>query len=101
MDSEVNKIFNAVAAVHYSGIGSSRTVSVTIPDGSEMVIPGGDGSDAYSVKMRFKGRDVGIRYMETPPVRFVTDGITITHSAMLLITSIIVDDVPAVTVIVI
>ncbi|MDR0198360.1 MAG: hypothetical protein LBI08_01275 [Methanomassiliicoccaceae archaeon] len=90
MNSQADKIFNAVAAVHYSGIGSSRTVTIDIPDGSEMVIPGGDGSDGYSIRMMFKGRDVGVRYMDSPPVRFVTEHLTITHSVLLLITSDIV-----------
>ena len=98
MSSETDKIFNAAAAVHYSGIGSSRTVSVAIPDGSEIVIPGGGGSDAYSIRMIFKGRDVGTRYMESPPICFVTDGLVITRSAMLLLTSDIIDGRPAVRV---
>jgi len=68
MNNDVNEIFNAVAAVHYSGIGCSRTVSLTIPDGCEISIPGGSGSDGYSVKMSFKGRDTGTRYMDRPPV---------------------------------
>jgi len=101
MNSEADKIFNAAAAVHYSGVGSSRTVTVAIPDGSEMVIPGGGGTDAYAIKMIFKGREAGTRYMESPPVRFVTGGITITGTAMLLITSDIVDGQPAVRVTVI
>ena len=98
MDSEIDRIFNAAAAVHYSGIGSSRTVSVTIPDGSEIVIPGGGGSDGYSVSKFYKGRDAGTRYMESPPIRFVTERLTITHSVLLLITSEIVDGQPAVRV---
>ena len=98
MDSEIDKIFNAAAAVHYSGIGSSRTVTVAIPDGSELVIPGGGGPDGYAIKMVFKGRDVSTRYMESPPVRFITDGITISGTAMLLIASETVDGQPAVRV---
>jgi hypothetical protein len=86
MDSEIDRIFNAVSAVHYSGTGSSRTVSVNIPDGCEIVIPGGNGSDGYSVKKMFKGKDTGIRYMDRPPVKFLTNGITISGSCMLLIT---------------
>ncbi|MDR0334348.1 MAG: hypothetical protein LBH69_00460 [Methanomassiliicoccaceae archaeon] len=92
MSAEADKIFNSVAAVHYSGIGSSRTVTVTIPDGSEMSIPGGDGPDAYSIKMAFKGRELGVRYMDNPPIRFVTDGIAMTGSVMLLLTSDIIGD---------
>jgi len=98
MDSEIDKIFNAAAAVHYSGIGSSRTVSVTIPDGSEIVIPGGGGPAGYSVHKLYKGRDAGTRYMESPPIRFVTEKLTITHSVMLLMTSDIVDGQPVVRV---
>jgi len=98
MNGEVNEIFNAVAAVHYSGIGSSRTVSITIPDGCEISIPGGSGSAGYCVKMTFKGRETGIRYMERPPVQFVTDNLVLSGSVMLLITSCTVNGGPAVSV---
>jgi len=99
MNHEISEIFNAVTAVHYSGIGCSRTVSVTIPDGCEILIPGGNGSDGYSMKMTFKGREVGTRYMERPPVQFVTDGLTLSGSVMLLIESRTVNGNPAVSVI--
>jgi hypothetical protein len=87
MNSETDRLFNSAAAVHYSGIGSSRTVHMNIPDGCELVIPGGNGSEGYSVKMFFKGSDVGTRYMDRPPVIFISDGITISGSCVLLITS--------------
>lgn len=87
MNSEIERIFKAVAAVHYSGIGSSRTVSVSIPDGCGITIPGGDGSDGYSVKMSFKGHDLGTRFMDRPPVRFISGGLVITGNCLLLITS--------------
>jgi hypothetical protein len=87
MNGEVDRIFSAVAAVHYSGEGASRTVSVNIPDGCELIIPGGNGSDGYVIKMTFKGKDAGIRYMDRPPVKFLTDRVTISGSCMLLITS--------------
>jgi hypothetical protein len=87
MDGEIDKIFNATAAVHYSGAGSSRTVSVSVPDGCELIIPGGNGSDGYSIKMTFKGKDAGTRYMDRPPVKFLTKNVKISGSCMLLITS--------------
>jgi len=87
MNSETDRLFNSAAAVHYSGIGSSRTVHMNIPDGCELVIPGGNGSEGYSVKMFFKGSDVGTRYMDRPPVIFISDGTIISGSCVLLITS--------------
>jgi len=96
MDSEVDRIFNAVAAVHYSGMGSTRTVSVNIPDGCEIVIMGGNGSDAYSVKMFFKGHQTSVRYMDRPPVLFIAQEMTIRGSCLLLITGDLVDDRSAV-----
>ena len=96
MDSETDRIFNAVAAVHYSGIGSTRTVSVNIPEGCEIMIPGGSGSDAYSLIMSFKGHQTSVRYMDRPPVMFMTDGMRITGSCMLLMTCDIIGDRPAV-----
>ena len=98
MNSEVDRIFNAAAAVHYSGVGSSRTVSMNIPERCEIVIPGGGGSDAYSVKMLFKGDQTGVRYMDRPPVRFITDSLAISGSCLLLITSEVVDGHTAVRV---
>jgi len=98
MNSEVSRMFNAAAAVHYSGIGSSRTLSVSIPEGCEIVIAGGEGSDAYSVRTLFKGDQTGIRYMDKPPVRFITDNLVISGSCLLLITSEVKDNYPAVRV---
>jgi hypothetical protein len=98
MNSEVDKIFNAVAAVHYSGTGSSRTVSVTIPDGCEIVIPGGNGSDAYSVITRYKSNETGVRYMDQPPVRFIAHNLVITGSCLLLISGHVIDGQSAVRV---
>lgn len=86
MNSEVDRIFNAVAAVHYSGTESSRTVSLSLPDGCEISIPGGNGSDSYMIKTTFKGKQTGVRYMDRPPVMFITDNITVSGSCMLLIT---------------
>ena len=87
MNSETDKLFNSAAAVHYSGIGSSRTVQMNLPDGCELEIIGGNGSDGYSVNMFFKGNNVGTRYMDRPPIMFISDGIMISGSCMLLITS--------------
>ena len=87
MNAETDKLFGSAAAVHYSGIGSSRTVQMNLPDGCEISIPGGDGSDGYSVKFFFKGNNVGTRYMDRPPVLFISDGITISGSCMLFVTS--------------
>jgi len=98
MNAETDRLFNSAAAVHYSGIGSSRTVQMTLPDGCEITIPGGNGPDGYSVKMFFKGSDVGTRYMDRPPIMFISDRITISGSCMLMITSEISDGHAAVKV---
>ena len=98
MNSEIDKIFNAVAAVHYSGIENSRAVSIRIPGGCEIVIPGGDGPDSYSMKTVFKGKQTGVKNMDRPPVRFITDGLTISGSCTLLITGDVIDGHSAVRV---
>ena len=98
MNAEIDKIINAAAAVHYSGTDSSRTVSLSIPDGCGIVIPGGSGSDSYSLKMMYKGKETGTRYMDRPPVKFITDGMTLTGTCLLLITSDAVDGHSAVRV---
>jgi len=98
MNAETDKLFSSASAVHYSGIGSSRSVQMNLPDGCEIFIPGGSGSEGYSVKMFFKGGNVGTRYMDRPPVSFISDGMTISGSCMLLITSEIRDGYAAVKV---
>jgi len=62
------------------------------------VIPGGSGSDSYSLKMMYKGKETGTRYMDRPPVKFITDGMTLTGTCLLLITSDAVDGHSAVRV---
>jgi len=91
MNCEIDRMFNAAAAVHYSGIGSSRTVSISLPDGCEIEIPGGGGAGSYSVKTMYKGDQTSVRYMDRPPVRFITDGLVISGSCMLLITGDVAD----------
>ena len=98
VNSEIDRIFNAAAAAHYSGVGSTRTVSVNIPEGCEITIPGGGGSEGYSMTAKYKGKDLGTRYMDRPPVRFISDNIAITGKCMLLITSDVIDGDPAVKV---
>jgi hypothetical protein len=98
LNSETDKLFNTVATVHYSGIESSRTVSLHIPDNCEIVIPGGGG---YAVNILFKGKQIDTRYMDKPPVRLITDGITISGSCLLLITGDIISGQSAVRVTVI
>ncbi len=71
MGAEADKICAAAASVHYSGIGSSKAVTITIADGCELSF--GDGS--YAITMRYNGNDCGQRFVERPALMLLSDGI--------------------------
>ena len=81
MEQEISKLKNAVSAVHYSGEGSSRTVDLKIPAGCEIMI-GGTGTDAYSIRTFFEGKQMFTSYFEKPVVMIpcetlITSGCTL------------------------
>jgi hypothetical protein len=72
MEHEIGRLFDSVASVYYSGAGSSRTVSINVPNGCEMYI-GGNGTDSYSIRSSFKGSPGPARYMERPNAELLCD----------------------------
>ena len=72
MDREFSRFTDSVAKTHYSGINTTRTFSITVPDDCEVII-GGHGSDEYSIRAVYKGDVVMTRYMEQPPVVLISD----------------------------
>ncbi|MFA6680250.1 MAG: hypothetical protein WCR96_07170 [Candidatus Methanomethylophilaceae archaeon] len=90
MEQEVSKLKDAVSAVHYSGKGSSRTVDINVPAGCEISI-GGTGTDAYSVRASFEGKQMFTAYFEKPIV-MVPHEILITSGCTLLLKSTYYDE---------
>jgi hypothetical protein len=85
MEHEIGRLYDSVITVYYSGTGSSKNISITIPNGCEMYI-GGDGVDSYSIRSSFKGSSGPTRYMERPNVELLCN-ITLyegTHDISLL-----------------
>lgn len=85
MNREIGVLMNAVSAVHYSGIGSSRTVDIDLPAGCEMTI-GGPDTAAYSVRMFFNGEHTATAYFEKPAVMIFGE-VHITADSTLMLTS--------------
>ncbi len=85
MQQEIEKLKNAAAMVCYSGYGSARTVELDLPAGCEIWI-GGEGSDAYSIRSVFNGKEVSKDYFERPSLK-VPDEMCINGRVSLKLTS--------------
>lgn len=69
METEADRITRAITSVYYSMYGATKRVEIDVPEGCMMVL-GGQGDDAYSIRM-FSGDDVlSTRWMEKPIVPF-------------------------------
>ncbi len=95
MEQESGKLFDAVRMAHFSGIGSSRCVNISLPAGCEIKL-GGSGSDAFAVHTLYEGKELNTKYLESPAIRF-SDEMTLTGECSLIITS-IESDIPTVEV---
>ncbi len=85
MQQEIEKLKNAAAMVCYSGYGSVRTVELDLPAGCEIWI-GGEGSDAYSIRSVFNGKEVAKDYFERPSLK-VPDELCLNGRITLKLTS--------------
>lgn len=72
MEYEFTRFADAVTSVHYSGEGSMRSVTLDVPEGCTVQI-GGEGADAYSIRGRYHDGNDTVRYMEVPPIMFVSE----------------------------
>ena len=72
MEHEFSRFTDSVAKAHYSGINSTRTFTITVPDKCEVSI-GGSGTDAYSIRGTYDGNVVLIRYMEQPAIMLISE----------------------------
>ena len=96
MGQEADRFMNAAVLAHHSGNGSSRTVTIDLPEGCELAV-GGDGSDAFCVRSIFGGEVVSKRYFETP-VLMITEAMTFTGKVSLKLTSVDTGSVPGIEV---
>lgn len=96
MNREKERILDAMAAAHYSGTGSSRTVTVDVPSGCEIRI-GGEGIDSMSVRSYHGGELTSTEYFERPDVR-ISEETVITGYMTLMLRSIDTDGVPGIEV---
>ena len=86
MNHESEKFMNAANLAHFSGNGCSRTVEINLPAGCEMCV-GGEGSDAYSIRMVYNGKIVSTNYFESPVLK-ITDEMTFTGRITLKLTNV-------------
>ena len=96
MEQETDRVMNAMAMVHYSGSGSSRTVEVDLPQGCELSL-GGEGSKAYCIRSSCNGKVTSTEYFERPVMK-VESEITVTGHVTLLLRDAHHDGIPAVEV---
>ena len=69
MDSEAQRISNAVSGAYYSSIGDSKYIETDVPSGCTMVL-GGDGQDSYAIHMYRGLEEIGKHWMEKPMIPF-------------------------------
>lgn len=72
IDEQVRGIVETVHRTYYSGEGSEAYFAYDIPDGYGISL-GGNGADAYTIRLTSDGEIVATRYIENPVVAVVTD----------------------------
>ena len=90
MEYEFSRFADSAAKAHYSGIGSTRSLTMDVPSGCEVFI-GGDGTEAYMLRGTYRGETVIVRYMEQPPLALLPsfDGVVGPGRHDLTITSVL------------
>ena len=96
MGHECIKFKNAANLAHYSGNGCSRTVEIELPAGCEMCV-GGEGGDAYTIRMFYNGSLVSTNYFDNPVLR-ISDEMTFTGRMTLKLTSVDTGGIPGIEV---
>lgn len=75
VSGEAEKLADTMANAYYSGNGSRFTVDLEIEDGC-MVIVGGDGSEAYSIKVVCDD-DMSVIPLDRPSIRVIGGSVTL------------------------
>jgi hypothetical protein len=90
LDAEFGRFCDSVSKAHYSGTGSTRTVTLDVPDGCTVEI-GGTAGDAYSIRGTYNGNVIVTRYMERPTVMLISSDVLGSGKHTLIITSMFSD----------
>lgn len=69
---ESGTLKDAIGRVYYGGTGTSVSVEMDIPAGQSILV-GGDGADAFTMRLLDSEEQVGIVYLDSPTVR-ITNG---------------------------
>ena len=96
MEQEAMRFMNSAELALRSGNGSSRTVTLSLPAGCELVV-GGEGSDAFCVRAVYNGDTVSRYYFDNPVLR-ISEEMTFTGKIVLMLTSDETGDIPEIEV---
>lgn len=69
---QAGKVSDTAKKAYYAGAGSVFTVEISI-DHHCMLVIGGVGSDAYTIRMMSDGDEVGRVFMDCPVVKFMDE----------------------------
>lgn len=81
---EADRVSAAISTAYYSGVGSIRTVDVSLKSGASLQI-GGEGSKSYSIGVLLNDVEKTRVYMQRPLVKINGDGIVVHNDATICI----------------
>jgi hypothetical protein len=82
-ESLAGQVADAAARAYLSGAGSSVSLSMDIPFGRSLAI-GGDGADAFTIRILSDGEQSGRLVMDNPPIRLICPETVLEGDAELL-----------------
>lgn len=83
-ESLAEQVADASARAYLSGVGSSVALSMDIPFGRSLAI-GGDGADAYTIRIYSNGELTGKFVLDSPPIRLLCPETVLEGDADLLL----------------
>lgn len=90
--SVADDLADTMTACYYNGIGSGRTVTVTIPSGYSLEL-GGEGSSAYVMRILNDGEVVDNVYLDSPGFPVIGDTVRLSGTVVLDVSAVTSDDV--------
>lgn len=83
-ESLAEQVADASARAYLSGVGGSVALSMDIPFGRSLAI-GGDGADAYTIRIYSDGELTGKIVLDSPPIRLLCPETVLEGDADLLL----------------
>ena len=74
--TEAMVLADAIGDVYYGGVGSSVSLSLSIPPGQSIEV-GGDGADAYMLRLLDDGENADVVYLDRPAVPVLNDAVSL------------------------